>query len=61
MDVSFYIFVGADYQFCGMIQAYPRSKLVIRDLANAKGVSISALVRAWIDERLDLPEAAEAR
>jgi len=30
-------------------------KLLIRDLANAQGVSMSALVREWIDERLDLP------
>ena len=37
-----------------------RSKVVIRDIANAKGVSISALVREWIDERLDLPETLEA-
>jgi hypothetical protein len=33
-------------------------KIAIRDLANAKGVSMSALVREWLDERLDLPEAA---
>jgi hypothetical protein len=31
------------------------SKIAIRDLANAKGLSMSALVREWIDERLDLP------
>ena len=37
-----------------------RSKVVIRDIANAKGVSIAALVREWIDERLDLPETLEA-
>ena len=33
-----------------------RSKIAIRDMANAKGVSMSAIVREWIDERLDLPE-----
>ncbi len=32
------------------------SKIAIRDMANAKGVSMSALVREWIDDRLDLPE-----
>ena len=30
-------------------------KIAIRDLANAKGLSMSALVREWINERLDLP------
>jgi hypothetical protein len=34
------------------------TKIAIRDMAHAKGVSMSALVRAWIVERLDLPEAA---
>jgi len=34
------------------------SKIVVRDLANAKGASMSALVRGWIDERLDLPAVA---
>ncbi|MBV7335890.1 hypothetical protein KFU94_48145 [Chloroflexi bacterium TSY] len=34
------------------------SKIAIRDMANAKGISMSALVREWIDERLDLPEVA---
>lgn len=33
-----------------------RSKIAIRDIANAKGVSMSAIVCEWIDERLDLPE-----
>jgi hypothetical protein len=33
-----------------------RSKIAIRDMANARGISISSLVREWIDERLDLPE-----
>ena len=33
------------------------SKVAVRDIANARGVSMSALVREWIDERLDLPEA----
>jgi hypothetical protein len=33
-------------------------KIAIRDMAKTKGVSMSALVRRWIDERLDLPEAA---
>jgi hypothetical protein len=33
-------------------------KIAIRDMANAKGVSMAALVREWIDERLDLPELA---
>ena len=32
------------------------SKVAVRDIANAKGISMSALVREWIDERLDLPE-----
>ena len=36
-----------------------RSKIAIRDMANAKGVSMSAIVREWIDERLDLPESVE--
>ncbi len=36
-----------------------RSKIAIRDLANAKGVSMAALVREWIDERLDLPALAD--
>jgi hypothetical protein len=34
----------------------PGVKIAIRDMARAKGVSVSALLRAWIDERLDLPE-----
>jgi len=34
------------------------SKIAIRDMANEKGISMSALLREWIDERLDLPEAA---
>ena len=34
------------------------SKLAVRDIANAKGLAMSALVREWIEERLDLPEAA---
>src|SRR5437867_3594661 len=29
----------------------PRAKIAIRDLANAKGVSMSALIREWLDER----------
>ncbi|MFN8488180.1 MAG: hypothetical protein U0350_11345 [Caldilineaceae bacterium] len=32
-----------------------RSKIAIRDMAHAKGVSMAALAREWIDERLDLP------
>lgn len=36
-----------------------RAKITIRDIANAKGVSMSALVREWIDERLDLPALTE--
>lgn len=31
------------------------SKVAIRDMANAQGSTMSTLVRAWIDERLDLP------
>ena len=34
-----------------------RSKIAIRDMAHAQGVSMSALLREWIDERLDLPDA----
>ena len=34
------------------------SKLAVRDIANAKGLAMSALMREWIEERLDLPEAA---
>lgn len=37
-----------------------RSKIAIRDIANAKGVSMSAIVREWIDERLDLPEVLQS-
>ncbi len=37
-----------------------RSKIAIRDIANAKGVSMSAIVREWIDERLDLPELLQS-
>ncbi|MEZ4862807.1 MAG: hypothetical protein R3C14_15935 [Caldilineaceae bacterium] len=37
-----------------------RSKSAIRDMANAKGVSMSAIVREWIDERLDLPELVQS-
>lgn len=37
-----------------------RSKIAIRDIANAKGVSMSAIVREWIDERLDLPELVQS-
>lgn len=37
-----------------------RSKIAIRDMANAKGVSMSAIVREWIDERLDLPEVLQS-
>ncbi|GIK57858.1 MAG: hypothetical protein HND44_16390 [Chloroflexi bacterium] len=33
-----------------------RTHIAVRDIANARGVSISSLVREWIDERLDLPE-----
>ena len=33
-------------------------KIAIRDMARTKGISMSALLRLWIDERLDLPEAA---
>ena len=36
-----------------------RAKLAIRDLAHAKGIPMSVLIREWIDERLDLPELAE--
>jgi len=36
-----------------------RAKIAIRDLAHAKGVPMSVLIREWIDERLDLPELAE--
>jgi hypothetical protein len=39
------------------IHLHTITKLAIRDMANAKGISMSALVREWIDERLDLPEA----
>ncbi len=35
-----------------------KAKIAIRDMAHAKGVSMSSLVREWIDERLDLPELA---
>jgi hypothetical protein len=34
------------------------AKIAIRDMANAKGISMSALVREWIEERLDLPQVA---
>lgn len=34
------------------------SRIAVRDQANAEGVSISGLVREWIDERLDLPQVA---
>lgn len=37
----------------------PAQKVAIRDLANARGISMSALVREWIEERLDLPEVVE--
>jgi len=33
-------------------------KATIRQLANQRGVSMAALVREWIDERLDLPAMA---
>ncbi|HFD40763.1 MAG TPA: hypothetical protein ENJ31_13050 [Anaerolineae bacterium] len=33
-------------------------KTEIRDRANARGISMSAVVRTWIDERLDLPAQA---
>jgi len=35
-----------------------KAKVAIRDMAHAKGVSMSSLMREWIDERLDLPELA---
>lgn len=31
--------------------------IFLRDQARARGISISALLREWIDERLDLPVA----
>lgn len=39
----------------------PLSKLAVRDLANQRGITMSALVREWIDEQLDLPVVAEQR
>ncbi|MCB0084970.1 MAG: CopG family transcriptional regulator [Caldilineaceae bacterium] len=34
------------------------TKLKLRDQANARGISMSALMRELVEERLDLPEAA---
>jgi len=36
-----------------------RAKIALRDMAHAKGIPMSVLLREWIDERLDLPELAE--
>ncbi len=33
-------------------------KATIRQLANQRGISMAALLREWIDERLDLPAMA---
>lgn len=32
-------------------------KAMIYQIANERGVTMSALIREWIDERLDLPVA----
>ncbi len=29
--------------------------IILRDQARARGISVSALLREWVDERLDLP------
>lgn len=41
-----------------LVTVHLNTMIAIRDMANAKGISMSALVREWIDERLDLPEAS---
>jgi len=33
-------------------------KATIRQIANQRGISMAALLREWIDERLDLPAMA---
>ena len=32
--------------------------ILVRDQAHARGLSVSALLREWVDERLDLPATA---
>jgi hypothetical protein len=38
-----------------------RTKLSVRDIANERGITMSALVREWIDEHLDLSAVSEER
>lgn len=49
----------ADLSQCVAVHLSVRSKIAIRDIARARGVPMSALLREWIDERLDMPEALE--
>jgi hypothetical protein len=49
----------ADQSDALTVHLNPLSKLAVRDLANKRGITMSALVREWIDEQLDLPEVAE--
>jgi hypothetical protein len=52
--------LASDFSELVTVHLTGRSKIAIRDMAHAKGVSMSAIVREWIDERLDLPESMQS-
>jgi hypothetical protein len=51
----------ADQSDALTVHLNPLTKVAVRDLANKRGITMSALVREWIDEQLDLPEVTEQR